>query len=83
MEDKVLDIEKDNINASKSDAVKGVIWSALEIIFRDAFSFIIRLVLVRLILPEEFGLIGMAVVFTGLVQVINELGLGSALIQKS
>lgn len=82
MEDIVYNHNKGEKKTTKSDAVKGVTWSALEIIFRDAFSFIIRLVLVRLILPEEFGLIGMAVVFTGLVQVINELGLGSALIQK-
>jgi teichuronic acid exporter len=78
-----VNINKGNsVIAKKSDAVKGVSWSALELIFRDAFSFIIRLVLVRILLPEEFGLIGMAVVFTGLVQVINELGFGSALIQK-
>ena len=41
-----------------------------------------RLVIAKLLLPEEFGLIGMAVVFTGLVNTISELGMGAALIQR-
>src|SRR5690554_3099001 len=45
-------------------------------------SFIIKLVLARILFPEQFGLIGMATVFTGFVQVFNDLGIGAALIQR-
>lgn len=45
-------------------------------------SFIIKLVLARLLFPEQFGLVGMATVFIGLVQVFNDLGIGASLIQR-
>jgi PST family polysaccharide transporter len=38
--------------------------------------------LVRLLSPEDFGLIGMVVVFTGFARLFSDLGLGAALIQK-
>lgn len=45
-------------------------------------SFVIKLVLARLLFPEQFGLVGMATVFIGFVQVFNDLGIGAALIQR-
>lgn len=72
-----------NRKASKKIAIlKGTSWNALEILVRDGFKFLVQLILASLLLPEHFGIIGMAVVFTGLIQTINELGLGSALIQR-
>lgn len=54
-----------------------------DIIFKEVFQLIVKLGLARLLLPEDFGLIGMAVIFTGFFNTISELGFGSALIQKS
>lgn len=71
-----------NKPVQRSQILKATTWNIIAVLFRDGFRFIVRLILVRLILPEEFGLIGMAVVFTGLVETINELGLGAALIQR-
>lgn len=51
-------------------------------IVNQSFSFLVRLILAKLLFPEEFGLIGMATVFIGFVQTINEMGIGAALIQK-
>ncbi|HYF75367.1 MAG TPA: lipopolysaccharide biosynthesis protein [Candidatus Nitrosocosmicus sp.] len=65
----------------RSQVLKGVGWNVFEIIARGGFKFIAKLILARIILPEHFGLVGMAVVFTGLAETINELGLGAALIQ--
>jgi len=39
-------------------------------------------VLARILFPEEFGIVGMALVFTSFVEVFNDLGFGAALIQK-
>ncbi len=57
-------------------------WNIIQLIVRDGLRLLVRLILTRIMFPEDFGIIGMAVVFTGLVQTINELGLGSALIQR-
>jgi len=70
------------MDSSKGLVLKGVIWSGVQIIVNQGFAFIIRLVLAKLLFPEQFGLIGMAVIFTGFVQVLNDLGIGAALVQK-
>ena len=46
------------------------------------FDLLVKLVLARILFPEEFGIVGMAAVFTSFVQVISEMGIGSALIQR-
>lgn len=43
----------------------------------------LRLVLARLLLPEDFGLVAMAVVFIGFCTQLLDLGLGPALVQRS
>ncbi|TFF33281.1 lipopolysaccharide biosynthesis protein [Mucilaginibacter psychrotolerans] len=60
----------------------GVIWTALQMIVNQSFAFIVKLILIKLLLPSQFGLVGMATVFTGLVQVINDIGVGAALVQR-
>lgn len=67
---------------SKSLVLKGVFWNGLQLVINQSFAFIVKLVLARLLLPEQFGLIGMATVFTGFVQVLTELGMAAALIQR-
>jgi len=47
----------------------------------QGISFLIRLILARLLIPEYFGIVGMAIVFTSLFSTIGDLGLGAALIQ--
>ena len=60
----------------------GIFWTSIQILIQQSFSFIVKLVLARLLFPDDFGLIGMAVVFTSFVQVFNDLGIGAALIQR-
>jgi len=45
-------------------------------------QFVITAVLARLLAPSDFGLIGMATVFTGFALIFGELGIGGAIIQK-
>jgi teichuronic acid exporter len=71
--------------AAKTDKAlikSGVIWTALQMLINQSFAFIVKLILIKLLLPSQFGLVGMATVFTGLVQVINDIGVGAALIQR-
>jgi len=52
------------------------------LVINRTFSFVIKLILAKILFPEEFGLIGMAVVFTSFVEVFNDLGFGAAIVQK-
>jgi len=48
----------------------------------QAVKFAIGIVLARLLLPEQFGLIGMLMIFTAVAQSFLDSGFGSALVQK-
>lgn len=66
----------------KEKSVKALFWSGLDLFCRQGLQFGISLVLVRLIAPEEFGLMAMLSLFIGVAAVIAESGFGGALIQK-
>jgi O-antigen/teichoic acid export membrane protein len=67
---------------NKKLAVQGVFWNAVQLVINQSFTFIIRLVLAKLLFPEQFGVVGMAMIFTGFVQVLNDLGIAAALVQR-
>ncbi len=67
----------------KDKAIKGVVWSLIERFGNQGIQFIIGLVLARLLMPEDYGLIGMILVFISLAQVFVEGGFSAALIRKS
>lgn len=60
----------------------GVVWNSLGLIIDNGLSIIVKLILARLLLPEEFGIIGFAVVFTGMIRVLSDMGMSAALIQR-
>ena len=62
--------------------ITGVKWASIQFAFDAVFRFSIRLILARLLLPDQFGLIGMCVVFIAVADAASELGIGEALIQK-
>jgi teichuronic acid exporter len=66
----------------KSKAAYGVLWSFLERFGQQGVQFAISIVLARLLLPKEFGLIGMLMIFTVIAQSFLDSGFGAALIQK-
>ena len=66
----------------KSKAIKGVIWSAVDKFATQAGQFIIGIVLARLLMPADYGLIGMLSIFIAISQSIIESGMSSGLIQK-
>ncbi len=66
----------------KNKTLSGIFWSVATQIIRQVVQFIISIVLIRLLLPEEFGLVGMVTVVTGFVIIFRDFGLGSAIIHK-
>jgi teichuronic acid exporter len=66
----------------KSKTLRGLFWSFCERISQQSIQFIILIILARLLLPEQFGLIGMLTFFMAIAQSLIDSGFGSALIQK-
>lgn len=66
----------------KQQTVKSVVWSAVERFGYQGIQFIITIIMARLLLPEEFGLIAMLSIFIAIAQTFVDSGFGSALIQK-
>ena len=58
-------------------------WSAAERFGNQIIQFIIGLILARLLVPEDYGLIGMLLVFISVAQVFVDGGFSAALIRKS
>ncbi len=66
----------------KSTATKGIVWSAVDKFTVQLGQFVVSILLARILLPEDFGLIGMLSIFIALSQTFIESGLGSGLIQR-
>lgn len=66
----------------KMDVYASVRWSALSKYGTQGMQFAISMVLARLLAPEYFGLLGMAMVITGFVQIFKNLGFNSAIVQR-
>lgn len=66
----------------KKNILGGVFWTTIEAVINRGFSFIIQLILARILFPEDYGLVGMAVVFISFLEVFNDLGMSAALIQR-
>jgi O-antigen/teichoic acid export membrane protein len=60
----------------------GIAWASVSRAIAQAASFLVTLLLARMLTPSDFGLLGMAVVLSGFLAVIGELGLGAALVQR-
>lgn len=66
----------------KDKTVKGTFWSAADAFLGQGVTFIVGLVLARLLSPEEYGLIGIVTIFTTILLGFVDCGFGNALIRK-
>lgn len=71
-----------NENGLKKQVVSGLFWKFGERIIAQGVSFIVSLVLARLLLPEQYGVVALVLVFINLANVFVTNGLGESLIQK-
>lgn len=60
----------------------GVQWSAIEHFFNQLVTFVIGVILARLLSPHDFGLVGMLSVFLYVAQSLVDSGFSNALIRK-
>jgi len=61
---------------------RGIIWSFVERFSSQGISFIVSIIIARLVAPEIYGLIALITVFISLAQVFIDSGFGNALIQR-
>ena len=66
----------------KNKTIKGVGWSAADALLGQGVTFIVGLVLARLLSPDEYGLIGICLIFTTVLNGIVDSGFSNALIRK-
>lgn len=57
-------------------------WSFLDQVFTKCNAFVIGIILARLLTPDDFGMIGMLMVFISLSDVFVESGVSNALVRK-
>jgi len=57
-------------------------WAVLQTVSKQGASFLIFLILSRLLGPKDFGLLGMSISWIGFVNIFSELGFSAAVIQR-
>lgn len=66
----------------KNRTIKGTFWSAADALLGQGVSFLIGIVLARILSPSEYGLIGIVLIFTTVFYGIVDSGFSNALIRK-
>ena len=66
----------------RNQAISGVKWTALQQISNQIISLVISIILARLLLPEEFGLIGMIAIFIAIGNLMMQSGMTSSIIRS-
>lgn len=66
----------------KERVVTNLFWRFAERCGAQGVTFIVSIVLARILSPDEFGVVSLVTVFTAILQVFVDSGLGNALIQK-
>lgn len=67
----------------KDKAISGVKWNAIGRFSSQGVSFIVGLILARLLSPSDYGVVGMVGIFFAIAQTFISSGFGSALIRKN
>lgn len=71
-----------NYVATKSKVLSSLVWRFMERGSAQGIQFIVMMVLARLLMPEDFGLIIIVAIFISLANILIQSGFNTALIQK-
>ena len=66
----------------KDKTIKGVAWSGIDNVAQFGVTFIVSIVLARLLSPDDYGLIGIITIFTAVCTALINGGFTTALIRK-
>jgi PST family polysaccharide transporter len=74
--------EQNQPSSLTQKTVKGFFWAYLSFMGGKGLSFLTTIVLARLLLPEDFGLIGYCLIVIQYVDILNSAGIATALIAR-
>lgn len=66
----------------RNKTIKGFGWSAIDNVCQYAVTFVIGIILARILSPADYGLIGIVTIFTSICKTVIEAGFGTAIIRK-
>lgn len=66
----------------RSKAVKGMAWTGVERFASQGIQFVISILIARVLMPSDYGIIGMLAIFMAIAQTFLDSGFANALIQK-
>lgn len=66
----------------KKKTVRGLGWSALDNVAKMGITFVVSIVLARMLSPDEYGLIGILLIFINVFNAIVDSGFTTALVRK-
>lgn len=69
-------------NSLKKKTVRGIGWSFADSMFSQGVTFLVGLVLARILSPDEYGLIGIISIFIAIFNSIVDSGFSNAIIRK-
>ncbi|WP_052569266.1 oligosaccharide flippase family protein [Chitinivibrio alkaliphilus] len=66
----------------RQKTISALLWSTVERVGNQGIVFLVTLILARILVPEDFGLIGILMVFVRVSEALINNGFGQAIIQK-
>ena len=66
----------------KDKTIKGMMWSAADAFLGQGVTFLVGIVLARMLSPDEYGLIGICLIFVNVLNGMVDSGFSNALIRK-
>lgn len=73
---------QEDVSNIKKRSLTSFVWRMGEGVIAEGMTFIVGMILARLLMPEDFGLVALAGLVLAIVNVFADCGLGQALIQK-
>ena len=64
------------------NTIRGIKWSSISQVSRQILQYVSTIILVNYLTPGDFGLMAMAVIVIGFLEIFKDFGIGSAIIQK-
>lgn len=66
----------------RQKTISGITWSIIDNAYTQVVTFVVGIILARLLEPKDFGLIGMIMIFIAISQIFVDSGFSQALIRK-
>ena len=71
------------MSSVKKDTIRSVKWTAIEKFAVQGIQFVLGLIMARLLVPEDYGIVGMLGIFISISSTFIDSGFGNALIRKT